>query len=189
MSKKRKLLLTLALVALVGLAVLGTFAAFTATTSNTGNSISAGTVSIGNNVATPLYNVADQKPLQTTTKCIRITYSGNLTADVFLYATGLAADASYFNLKVERGSFSGSFAENCTGFTASSTAFDADLNTFGSTYATGISGKAAAATWANGNSVDYKFTVQPKDDSTPNAHSTTKSSGTHAFVWEARNTP
>jgi hypothetical protein len=76
---------------------------------------------------------------------------------------------------------------NCTGFSASSTAFDAALDTFATTYAAGVTGKAGGAAWATSDAVDYRFTITVNDDATPNAHTSTVSSGAHTFTWEARN--
>ena len=75
---------------------------------------------------------------------------------------------------------------NCTGFTASSTAFDAGLDTFPTTYAGGVDGKASGASWATNDTVDYRFTIYTLDDSTPNAHTSKHDSGAHSFTWEAQ---
>ena len=77
---------------------------------------------------------------------------------------------------------------NCTGFSASSTPFNTNIGTLGTSYAAGIDGKAAAATWATNDSVDYRFTITVNDDTTPNAHTSVLSTGTHSFTWEAQNT-
>ncbi|MDQ2940180.1 MAG: SipW-dependent-type signal peptide-containing protein, partial [Actinomycetota bacterium] len=76
-SKARKLLLTAAVVGVIALlASLGTFAAFTDTTTNTGNQIQSGTVKIDQHAgAVTLYNVTNQKPGDSTSKCVRITYT------------------------------------------------------------------------------------------------------------------
>jgi hypothetical protein len=195
-SRKRKLFVTFAVLALMaGLAVFVTSAAFTATTDNPGNQIQAGSVAVsdsdGGGVAAVLYQAMNQKPGSgsgPTAKCIRVTYSGSLAADLKLYSSGIA-NGSNFRLKVERGSGITTPASdmNCTGFTQSSDAFDATLDTFPTTYASGLNGKAGGAAWNTGNSVDYRFTVYTVDDSTPNAHTSTQDSGAHTFTWEARN--
>src|SRR3954468_1129107 len=189
-SKRRKVLLTIAVVAiLAGLIVLGTFAAFTATTTNTGNKIDSGTVKIDQHAgATTLYNVTNAKPgTPAQVSCVRVTYSGSLASSVKLYVSSGITNGSNFNLKVERGSGLTAPAGdmNCTGFTSSSTPFDAALGTFPTTYSGGIDGKAAGAAWNQNDSVDYRFTITQNDDPTPNAHTTVTSSGTHTFTWEA----
>jgi hypothetical protein len=192
-SRKRKLFLTFAVVALMaGLAVFVTSAAFTATTSNTGNRIESGSVAIGDsdNATGKLYDALNQKPGAANgpaAKCIRVTYSGSLGAAVKIYR-GAVSNGDKFRLKVERGSgmTTADQTMDCTGFTASSTAFDNTLDQFPTTYATGIDGKASGA-WAEGESVDYKFTIYTVDDSTPNARTSKYDSGAHSFTWEAQN--
>src|SRR5215212_2970978 len=123
-SRRRKVLLTIAVVcALVALIALGSFAAFTATTVNSGNQISSGTVNITQHSgATTLYNVTNQKPTQSTQKCIRVTYSGTLPATVELYASSGITNGTLYNIQVERGSglttLDGTMS--CAGFTSTS---------------------------------------------------------------------
>jgi len=193
-GRKRRIFVTVAVLALMaGVAVFTTSAAFTATTSNSGNRIEAGTVSIGDSDAGTgtLYNALNQKPGSgngPTAACIRVTYSGSLASAVKLYSSAIS-NGGQFHLKVERGSgLTGPAADmNCTGFTSSSTPFDANMNTFPTTYAGGIDGKAAGAAWSSGDSVDYRFTVYTNDDATPNAHTSAVDSGAHSYTWEAQN--
>ena len=82
----RKLLSTVAVVAIFG-AVAGssTSAAFTGTTTNSGNSLAAGSVTIGDNDAgQTLYSLSDQRPGVTTSRCIKVTYSGSLASGLAL---------------------------------------------------------------------------------------------------------
>jgi predicted ribosomally synthesized peptide with SipW-like signal peptide len=190
-GKARKFLLTALVVgglsALVGL---GTYSAFTATTTNSGNSISSGTVSINQHTgATTLYNVTNQKPGDTTTKCVRVTYGGSLTASaVKLYTSAGITNGTQYNLEIDRGSGLTTLdaTMSCAGFTQSSVAYNGNLGSLGSTYATGVDGKNAAATWATNDSVDYRFIITQNDDTTANAHTSALSSGAHTFTWEAR---
>jgi len=173
--------------ALVGL---GTYSAFTATTTNSGNNISSGTVKIDQHSgATTLYNVTNQKPGDATTKCLRVTYSGSITASaVKLYASAGITNGTQYNLEVDRGTglttLDGTMS--CAGFTQTSVAYNGNLGTLGSTYATGVDGKAAAATWATNDAIDYRFIITQNDDTTANAHTSVLTSGTHSFTWEAR---
>jgi predicted ribosomally synthesized peptide with SipW-like signal peptide len=189
MKRTRKALLSLLLLGAVGsVAGFGTWSAFTATTTNTGNSYTAGSVQISQHAgATTLYTGAHQSPSATTTGCVRVTYGATLPATVKLYASSIT-NGSSFHLKVERGSGLTTLDNtmSCAGFTAASTAFDADMSTVPTTYAAGIDGKAAAAAWAQNDSIDYRFTITVIDDSTPNAHTTELGTGTHSFTWEAR---
>ena len=192
-SKKRKLFVTFAVLAVMaGLAVFVTSAAFTATTSNPGNRIESGSVAVSDSDGTTgvLYNALDQAPgaaAGPVSKCIRVTYTGSLAASLKLYSSAIA-NGSNFRLKVERGSGITTPASdmNCTGFSASSTAFDNTLDNFPTTYGSGVDGKASGS-WAQNDSVDYKFTVYTVDDSTPNAHTSKVDTGSHSFTWEARN--
>ena len=194
-GRKARIFLTVAVLAVMaGVAVFTTSAAFTATTSNPGNQIEAGTVAIGDSDAGTgvLYNALNQKPGSgngPTAKCIRVSYSGSLASAVKLYRDAVT-NGSQFRLKVERGgnSLTAPAANmNCTGFTASSTAFDNTLDQFPTTYAAGVDGKAAGAAWSTGQSVDYRFTVYTVDDTTPNAHTSAMDTGAHSFTWEAQN--
>lgn len=191
MTRTRKLLITLLVLGGIGgVAAIGTYSAFTATTSNSGNSFSAGTVVISQHTgATTLYTGADKKPTNSATGCVRVTYTGSLAASVKLYVSSGVTNGSLFHLKIERGSGLTTLDNtmSCTGFLASSTPFDDDIGALGTDYAGGLDGKASAAAWAQNDSVDYRFTISLKDDSTANAHTTAKGTGSHTFTWEARN--
>ncbi len=194
-GRKRRIFTTVAVLALMaGAAVLTTSAAFTATSSNPGNVIEAGTVSIGDSDAGTgkLYDALAQRPGAgngPVAACIRVDYSGSLASAVKFYRSAVT-NGDKFRLTVERGgtSLTSPAANmNCTGFVAASTAFDNTLDQFPTTYAAGIDGKAAGAAWTSGQSVDYRFTIYPVDDSTPNAHTTAASTGAHSYTWEAQN--
>lgn len=182
----RKLLLTMVVLGTVGsVAAYGTYSAFTATTTNSGNSITSGTVAVGQHAgSTTLYNVTNQKPGDATAKCVRVSYTGSLTAAMKLYVSSGITNGSTFNLKVERGSGMTTLdgTMSCAGYTASSVAYDGALGSFATTYATGVDGKAAAATWATSDAIDYRFTITQNDDPTANAHTTATSSGSHTFT-------
>jgi hypothetical protein len=187
----RKALLTLLAVGGLGAAAgLGTFSAFSATTTNSGNNISSGTVKIDQHTgATTLYNVTNQKPGDSTSKCLRVTYSGSLTASaVKLYASAGITNGTQYNLEVDRGSGLSTLdgTMSCAGFSQTSVAYNGNLGSLGSTYGTGVDGKNAAATWATNDTVDYRFIITQNDDTTANAHTSVTSSGSHTFTWEAR---
>jgi hypothetical protein len=192
MDRKRKLILTVLVLGAVGSVVgFGAFSAFTATTANTGNTLSTGTVIIGQHAgATTLYTGTNKKPADSVVGCVRVTYTGSLTANVKLYASAGITNGTLFTLKIERGSglSSPDNTMNCTGFSASSTPFNASIGTLGTSYGAGLDGKAGAATWATNDSIDYRFTISVNDDTTPNAHTSALSTGSHSFTWEAQNT-
>lgn len=191
-TRRRKILLSLAVVGITAAAAsFGTYSAYTATTPNTGNSLSSGTVAVGQHAgASTLYTGTNRKPGDTVTGCVRVRYTGTLVASALkLYVSSGVTNGSDFNLRVERGSGLTTLDNtmSCAGFTASSTPYDGTLGAFPTTYGTGIDGKASAATWATNDSVDYRFTITVNDDPTPNARTSATSTGSHGFTWEARN--
>jgi hypothetical protein len=189
MTRLRKITLTVLITGLVaGVAGLGALSGFSATTSNTGNSFASGTVEIGDNDANAtLYTATNQKPGDAVVSCITVTYTGSLAAAVKLYVSAGITNGTEFNLKVERGTQTTGAYPLCGDFAMSSIAYDGALGSFPTTYGTGRDGKDAAAAWATGNSISYRFTITQNDDTTPNAHILAKSSGAHTFTWEARN--
>ena len=96
MGISRRVLLTLLVVGLLGgVAVVGTLSAFSSTTTNTDNSFAAGTVTLADNDSGGvLYSVSNQKPGVDTVKCIELTYTGSLDADVRLYTPSSVNAAS-----------------------------------------------------------------------------------------------
>lgn len=189
-DKKRKLLITLLLVGVLGsVAAFGTYSAFTGTTTNSGNTFASGTVSIQDDsgLGTALFTVSNAAPTVTTQKCIRIKYTGSLASTVHMYIPSVT-NGSQFQVQVERGSGLSNLGTrgDCTGFTSSSTAFaTADLSTFPTVYSGGVAGKAADAAWAQNDAVDYRITMQAKDDATANAHTSATSTGSFSITWEA----
>jgi hypothetical protein len=192
MARKRKLLLSLLVVGAIGsVASFGAYSAFTATTTNSGNTITAGTVQVGQHAgAIELYNSSGAGPGSgPAARCVRIQYTGSLAAAVKFYRTGAISNGDTFNLVVERGSGLTTLNNtmSCAGFTSAATVFNGTLDTFATTYAGGYDGKAGGAAWNQNDTVDYRFTITVVDDTTPNAHTSALTTGSHAFVWEARN--
>jgi hypothetical protein len=189
LTKLRKILLSLIGLGAAGaIAGLGAYSAFTATTTNSGNSFTTGTVIISQHAgATTLYTGTNKKPADSVVACVRVIYTGSLTSAVKLYASAGITNGTVFNLKIERGSglSSPDNTMNCTGFSASSTAFNTTLDQLPTTYGNGLDGKAGGSTWAQNDSVDYRFTITVLDDPTANAHTSSVSTGSHSFTWEA----
>ena len=190
MGTSRKVLLTLLIVGLLGgVAVVGTMSAFSATTSNTDNSFTAGTVTLADNDSgAVLYNVSNQKPGVNTVKCIKLTYTGSLGADVKLYTPSTVnASSQYINLAIEKGTSDTSTFPNCGTFTAEATIYSGTLADFAATknsYANGIAAFPGAQTaWAQNDTLVYRFTLSVQDDNAAQG----ASSGLHTFTWEARN--
>jgi len=195
MKRKEKLLLSFLLVGVLGgLAGLGVFGAFSSTTTNANNSITAGTVVIGDNDAnSALYSVTNRKPGDSVTGCIKVTYTGSLGADVHIYTTStIGTLGQYVDLTITPGTQTGTPAfPSCTGFTADAGGplFSGTLQSFGSTktsYATGVVDYpgTVATSWATNDAVVYQVTATLQSGAPDTAQGQT--TGSHAFTWEAR---
>ena len=104
----------------------GTYAALSGTTSNTSNAFSAGTVVLTDNDggSTAMFNFANQRPGVTATSCIKVLYSGTLSATVKLYGTVTGTLGPYVNLVVTRGTDSTPSFSGCSGFTPDPTNYN-----------------------------------------------------------------
>ena len=190
MGTSRRILLTLLVVGLLGgVAVVGTLSAFSSTTTNTDNAFTAGTVTLADNDSgAVLYSVSNQKPGVNTVRCIKLTYSGSLDADVKLYTPSTVnASAQYISLTIEKGTSDSSTFPSCGTFTSQATVYNGTLANFAATknsYASGILAFPGAQTaWAQNDTLVYRFTVSVQDDNAAQG----ASSGLHTFTWEARN--
>lgn len=189
MDKRTKILRSLGVVAAVGsLAALGVFAAFSSQTSNPDNVVATGTVQIDDNDAgEALYSMANAAPGDSVTRCIQVTYSGSLPADVKIYtgdAIGPLGDE--VTLEIEPGS-QVEFAADCTDFVADGAAlFDGSLASFGTTHSGWGDGLAdlpqGETEWTSGDSVVYRVTATLDPEATLQGATT----GSHAITWEAQ---
>jgi predicted ribosomally synthesized peptide with SipW-like signal peptide len=195
MSKMRKTLVTLLVLGVVGtLAGVGTFSAFSSTTDNTGNTFAAGTVYLADNDAgASMYQVSNQKPGDVTQKCIVLTYTGSLPATVKLYTNSTVnALGTYVTLTIDKGTNSGAFP-GCGAFVADAggpiyTGTLANFTTTKNSYANGISAFPGVQTsWAQNDTVVYRFTLTLQDNNLANGGATALTTGAHAFIWEANN--
>ena len=187
-----------------------TQAAFTASTGNAGNTWQAGSVVLGDSDSeAALFTTAGDGALvpgSTRSRCIRIDYTGTLTADIRMYVgtppTGAATLDPYLVMSVERGAdvtSATTVAPDCsTGFTPTTSptflyntrqADDpmadpsqtlARLKTDHPDHQNGMVVSSAAAP---NTYLALRITYAVKDD---NAAQGTQSSAT--FTWEARNT-
>ena len=189
MTKTRKTLWSTLIVAVLGgLAAFGAFSAFSDTTSNDNNQFATGSVEIGNNAVSPLYSVSNATPLQTSPDhCIKITYTGSLPATVKVYRSAFTGGStpnlsSYVTLNVTRGTGD---AENCSDFSGSTSVYSGLLSAFATDWTGGLAlnDQGGNAVWNNTDEVTYKFSAQVADDNNAEGLST----GTHSFIWEARN--
>ncbi len=191
MSRTKSLLRTLLIIgAASAAAVFGTFSAFSATTDNAGNRLKTGDVDISDNdAASPLYLDLAAKPGQTFSKCIKVTYSGSLDADVKLYSSAVGALGDYVDLTITPGTQASSTGLSCTGFTADSSGpiFNGELDDFAATYSSWsnglVDGPGSATYWTSGQSVAYRFDVTIQNVAAAEGLDT----NAHTFTWEAQN--
>lgn len=189
----KALLTVLAVGALGSLAAFGVFGAFSATTTNAGNTISAGTVTIGDDDAgAAMYALTDAKPGDSVSKCIKVTYTGSLAADVHVYTTSsIGSLGQYVELTITPGSQATPTFPSCTGFKADAggPVYSGTLASFGATknsYANGVvDNPGSASKWTNGDSVVYQVTATLQSSAPESAQGLT--TGAHTFVWEAHN--
>jgi hypothetical protein len=188
MNTIRKVLISVLVTGAVGgAAAFGAFSAFSSTTSNPGNSFQAGSVTLADNDAgTALYDVTGKKPGQYAERCIKVTYSGSLPANVRLYRStfsgGTGLDA-YIDLSITKGTGD---AGDCSDFSGSTSVFSGVLNTVGSDFTGGVAltNAGGSAAWAQDDAVTYKVRATLQDNNGANG----KVTGTHSFTWEAQNT-
>lgn len=192
MTLTRKLLATLFVLSLLGgLSGAASLSAFRSESDNQGQTFAAGTVHVGDDdVNAAMFNLAGQKPGTTTDRCLEVTYSGSLAAEVRLHSdSSIGALGPYLNLTITPGTRgSGSFP-GCGDFQPdpSGPLFDGTVAGFRSAHsnwATGLAdqGPGAASTWAENDSVVYRFEVSVRDDDAARNLST----GPHRYLVEAR---
>jgi hypothetical protein len=121
-----------------------------------------------------MFNVTDMAPgASAGTQCIEVTYTGSLTASVTLYgATDVGGLDAYLDLLVERGA-------TCAAFGAPTELFNDTMDNYPDSYATGIAD--TDATWTNGETGAYRFTVGLQNDPLAQGLSVEQE-----FTWEAR---
>jgi hypothetical protein len=168
-----------------------TFAAFTRTTQNTNNTVSAGTVAIADNDAgSAMWDVSNQLPSSPViVRCIRVTYTGSLPADVRLYTTAAASALDpHLNITVEKGSMPAAATfPSCAGFSSEATISPiASLQAFKSTRTAWTGGipafPGAQAAWNAGDSLVFRFTLTLQ-----NVLAAQGLTGLASFTWEAQN--
>jgi hypothetical protein len=196
MNPRRKILVSLLLVmAIGGVAGPATFSAFSSTTASTGNLFTAGTVNLTDNDggSTSLLSLANAKPGDSDTGCIRVAYDGTLPATVRLYANVSGSLTQYLSLTVTRGTDSSPSFDSCAGFLADSmdyigagngVVYSGTLAAFPATYAAGLVDPTAGSpeTWSNPEAYSYRFSITLQNDDAAQGLN-----GSASFTWEARN--
>jgi hypothetical protein len=194
MKTSTKVLLTALCVGALGsLAAMGVFGAFSSTTTNAGNNITAGTVAIADNDAgAAMYSITNAKPGESVSKCIKVTYTGSIDADVRIYTTStIGSLGQYVDLTITPGTQATSTFPSCTGFTpdAGGALYTGTLQSFGTTknsYANGVADYPGSGTkWTASESVVYQVTATLQSSAPDTAQGLT--TGSHTFTWEARN--
>ncbi len=163
-------------------------AAFSGTTGTAPSSVSTGDVVLADDdQGQSLFAASNLRPGSTGQRCLLVTYSGVLAAQVKLYATSITATngvADHLNLQIEEGS-GGSFA-TCTGFAPTSTLFNGTAISFGTTasaFGSGL-GSWAPASGAPGVTRSFRLTYTLASTAPVG---TANGSVQLAVTWEARN--
>lgn len=175
------------------IAAFGTFSAFSSTTDNPGNQIATGSVAISDNDGgvNTLIDISGAKPGTPYDKCIQVTYTGTLAADVKLSVPStLGALASDLDLDITPGTLSDtSTFGSCTSFTASGGNIFGDgagdtLAAFRSAHNDWTTGllHSPGGSWVENEVVAYRFRVNVQDDAPQGANT-----GAFTVNWEARN--
>jgi hypothetical protein len=141
-----------------------TNAAFNGATTSPSSSWAAGKVAISDDDgASLLLTSTSAKPGDSGTRCITVTYTGDLTVPVKLYASSSSGTLrSYIALTVEQGT-GGSYAD-CSAITGVSTVFSGNLSTFSSTYTSWSNGVTAWTPTGSGQSRTYRIGWSLDDD-------------------------
>jgi hypothetical protein len=190
MQTRNKILASALVVGVLGgLAALGVFGAFSATTQNSGNEITTGTVALtDNDNGQAMFNVTDAKPGDTWSRCIKVTYSGSLPAEVRAYLQSTPGVLSpYLTAKIEKGSQASSTFPSCTGFTDEVTELDKPLTdpAFPRDWAGGVVSDPLNKTqWDQGDTSVFRVTLSVSN-AMPNSLQN-QTTGPAAVVWEAR---
>ena len=194
-SRLRRTLASLLVVGLIGGAgAIGSYSAFTATTTNGGNDFEAGSVSIeDNDNDSAMLALANAKPGDSDTSCIRVRYTGSLASTVRLYANVTGTLPQYLTLTVTRGANPGGF-DSCGSFDTTGEGnyigagggvmYQGNLSAFPSSYAAGLVDPTSASpeSWTTNETHWYRFVVTLQDNDA--AKSLT---GSASYTWEARN--
>lgn len=195
MSHRSKLLRTLLVLGIVAsVAGAGVFSAFSSQTDNPGNVITAGTVVLADNDGgTALYAMTAAKPGESTTSCIKVSYTGSLPATVRVLTPSTIGElGTSVSLKIEPGTQATSTFPSCTGFTPDSggALYEGTLAAFATehnAFANGVTDfpGTSATKWVTNDSVVYRITATLSAAAPESAQG--KTTGTHIIRWEAQN--
>ena len=155
-------------------------AAFTDSTDNTGNVVTAGTVSLSDDdSSSAMFDVSGMVPGDEEARCITLSYTGDVAADIKMYGAGASALDAYLDTTIEVGT-GGSFAD-CSGFTASDTIYSGTLAGFLGGH-TGWGDGVDVWSPAGAEDRTLRVSVTLVDDNGAQGLSATPT-----FTWEAQN--
>jgi hypothetical protein len=171
---------------LVALAVSATSrAGFSANASNATSNASAGSVSLAAaGSGTQIINLSAMKPGDTTGyKCVNVTYTGTLAANVRLYGAATnTALAPYLDLEVDMGTGApGDNALSCTGFSVTQALYSSTLSSFLTTKTNHANGLAYWDGATQNTTKSYRFKLTLQDNNLAQGLATNP-----AFTWEAQ---
>ena len=177
--------LTFILVAL--LVVTSSRAAFVAQNDNLANTVTSASVDLTDeDNGSAMFNSAGLMPGQNVSRCIEVTYSGNVDPlPVLLYATAAPTGtlAPYLNLTVEVADANADAFGSCTSFgTSGTTVYTGTLAGFATAHPDYANGRAT--TWdptGTGQAKTFRFTI-----SVQNVTAAENKTTTFGFSWETR---
>ncbi len=190
MTRRNKLLASALVVGVLGtVAAGGVFGLFSATTQNAGNEISTGTVALtDNDGGSAQFTVQNAKPGDSWTRCIKVSYSGTLPADVHHYIQAVPTPVgAQLSLKLEEGTQPTSVFPDCTGFVSATTLFNGPVSSYTAfDFASGNNTAPPNQTfWLPGDTVVFRTTLTLSANAPDTIQGT--SGGNVTVVWEARN--
>jgi hypothetical protein len=177
--------ISLALLTVVaGMAV---FSAFSSTASSGTNTFASGTVELtSNGTGAVLFSMPAMVPGDSPSRCVEVTYTGSLPADVQFYGTFTGSFAPYLDTVVTRGTFPGTApaANACTGFVPDTAAGDVFTGLLSGLPTLALPFQDPASSWVTNDAHVYKLEVTlPANAASASQGLTTSGS----LTWQAEN--
>jgi hypothetical protein len=138
------------------------FSAFSSTASSGTNTFASGSVQLATNgTGAVLFSMPAMVPGDTESRCVQVTYTGSLPADVQFYGTFTGTLAPYLDTVVTRGAFSGSApaANACTGFLPDAGGGDVFTGSLDGLPASALPFDDPASSWVANDAHVYMITV------------------------------
>jgi len=179
----------LSFILVAGLVVTSSRAAFVAQNDNTSNTVTSASIDLTDNAATAaMFNSVGLMPGTNVTKCIEVTYTGNIDPlPVKLYATAAPTGtlAPYLNLTVDVAAENADAFGDCASFGSVgglTNVYTGTLDGFATAHPDYAGGRSAS--WdptGTGQARTFRFTISVQDVATAENKSTT-----FGFSWETR---